>query len=276
MAIDATLAFFYRESTRFQRAPFKGYDGELGIASQLDFWTDDDLQKLNKILRWRAFSLDRSGRRFGQKAWKRRRQFPGAIPSPEVVLFNQFCRLNKTRVLDVGCFEGIHSVSLSLMGAKVIAVDGRVENIVKTIVRSGIYGATIETKKYVFEQDPIEQIPSDIDYVFHRSVLPLMEDPIKHLHDLGKLANLGIYLETVVCSTPTETYHSLGKVFSCIKMPNRRIDGEFSGLGRFSRSIDERTILDSLRFSGFTRVLHQAVWTNQFGQWLRIIALKDN
>ena len=272
---DATLAFYYKKSTLFRRASFGGYERKLGAACQIDSWSDQELKKLNKILEWRCFSVDGIGRRFGQKAWKNKRQVPERIPSPEVVLFNQYCNLSGAKVLDVGSFEGIHSISMSMMGAKVFAVDARVENVVKTIVRSGIYRASVETAKFTFEQEPLDRLPSNIDYIFHRSLLPLMEDPVKHLYDLGEIAKRGIYLDTVVYSKLSETYQTMGKTFRCLTMRNLRMNGEFSGAGKIGRGLEAETIVDSLKEAGFKNILHHALWTNSFGNWLRIIAVKD-
>jgi hypothetical protein len=271
---DVTLAFFYKKSTLFRRASFDGYDRKLAAECQIDSWSDRDLKKLNGIIEWRCFSVDKIGRRFGHKAWKNRRQVPEPIPSSEVTLFSQFCDLKGALVLDVGCFEGIHSISLSLMGAKVVAVDARVENVVKTIIRSGIYRTPVETIKFAFEKDSVDTLPKNIDYVFHRSVLPLMEDPVKHLHDLGKIAKTGIYLDTVIYSKLHETYQTMGQTFPCLTMPNLRTNGEFSGVAKIGRGLEEGTIVNALKTVGFKKILHYNLWNNLFGKGLRIIAVK--
>jgi hypothetical protein len=271
---DVALAFFYKKSTLFRRASFNGYDGTLAAECQIDSWADWEIKTVNRMMEWRCFSVDKNGRRFGQKAWTNKRQIPEPIPSSEVTLFSQFCDLKGSRVLDVGCFEGIHSISLFLMGAKVVAVDARVENVVKTIVRSGLYRAPVETIKFAFEKDSVDTLPKNIDYVFHRSVLPLMEDPVKHLHDLGKIANTGIYLDTVIYSKLHETYQTMGQTFPCLTMPNLRKNGEFSGVAKIGRGLEEGTIVNALKTVGFKKILHHTLWNNVFGKGLRIIAVK--
>ena len=70
------------------------------------------------------------------------------MPDRRIVLMNEQFDLADKHVLEVGCFEGIHTVSLAMLARKVTALDARMENVVKTIVRSAMFGFTPTRANY--------------------------------------------------------------------------------------------------------------------------------
>ena len=123
-----------------KKLPLKGFDGNSNQIKFIDSLSDDDLIKLNGLLPWNCFVADRQGRRFGNSAWPGKRCEPQLLPDRRILLMNEKFQLNDKHVLEFGCFEGIHTIGLSMYAKKVTAVDARIENVVKTITRSALFG----------------------------------------------------------------------------------------------------------------------------------------
>jgi len=101
---------------------------------RIDSLSDADLERLNESLGWAAFVEDSRGRRFGRSS---RRDTPQKIPDGRIRLLEARFDLKQMKVLELGCFEGIHTVALAERAAGVVAVDARIENVLKTMVRCG-------------------------------------------------------------------------------------------------------------------------------------------
>lgn len=164
---------------------------------KLDSLSDSELAELNSILNWNCFTTDSQGRRFGRPHTQKKRGKPQTIPDRRSIILDEVFQIKGCTVLEVGCFEGVHTVSLCSRGALVTAIDSRIENVIKTIVRSNYYGFSPN----VFNCD-VENLSSDMipkikaDYVHHVGVLYHLKDPIKHLIELGALAQKGLILDT--------------------------------------------------------------------------------
>ena len=91
-------------------------------------------------MNWNCFVVDSNGRRFGNQAYQNKRSQPQTIPDKRILLMDEYFSLADKHVLEVGCFEGIHTIGLSKYANRVTAVDSRIENIVKTIVRCSLFG----------------------------------------------------------------------------------------------------------------------------------------
>ena len=116
-------------------------DANLRIPTRyIDHLPDDELEQLNQLLPWRCFTLDGRGRRFGAPASATKRNVPQQIPDRRTPMLDQRFPLAGRTVLEIGCFEGVHTVGLAARAGQVIAIDSRIENVVKTIVRTWSFG----------------------------------------------------------------------------------------------------------------------------------------
>jgi hypothetical protein len=107
---------------------------------QVEILPPAELQRLNEMLPWASFVVDRHGRSFG-KAWSsKKRAAAQPIPDRRIVELDRCWQLAGKQVLELGCFEGIHTIGLMQLGARVVAIDSRIENVVKTIVRCAMFG----------------------------------------------------------------------------------------------------------------------------------------
>ena len=165
----------------------------------IDKMTDAELEELNELLPWKCFVLDGRGRQFGKPASPTKRTEPQAIPDPRITELNDLIPLYDLSVLEVGCFEGVHTAALCALTQHVIAVDSRIVNVVKTIVRCAMSGGYRPT---VFKCDIEKDLDDefwryrDVDVVHHVGVLYHLADPVTHLQRILKMASEAILLDT--------------------------------------------------------------------------------
>ena len=159
---------------------------------------DAELAALNELLDWKCFTLDSRGRRFGNRAWKGKRDQPQVIPDPRIVALDQRFDLRDKHVLEVGCFEGVHTIALCQLAGSVTAVDANLSNVVKTMVRCGFYGCrpTVLPCDVEAWDDQVEQLRADV--VHHVGVLYHLREPVGHVLGLGAMARVGLLLDTHV------------------------------------------------------------------------------
>jgi len=237
-------------------APLGGYHEHRGEIAVVDGLSDAQLAELNGLLPWRAFTVDRHGRRFGGVAWKGKREQPQAMPDRRIRLMHERFGLADRSVLEMGCFEGIHTVGLEGYGARVTAVDGRVENVVKTIVRAACYGYAPRVFVYDVEQVPARVDLLRADFLHHVGVLYHLRDPVRHLLEIGRYIASGVMLDTHYAADGrgTSSYEVDGVAYRY--QPYRELGhaDPFSGLYAESRWLPLETIVALLRQAGFDRV----------------------
>jgi 2-polyprenyl-3-methyl-5-hydroxy-6-metoxy-1,4-benzoquinol methylase len=179
-----------------KKLPLKGYKANLNEIKLIDSLSDDDLIKLNNLLRWNCFVVDRHGRRFGNAAWAGKRAEPQVVPDRRILLMNERFNLSDKHVLEFGCFEGIHTIALSMCAKKVTAIDARIENVVKTIIRCAFFGysPTVFACDVETEMESLASIKADV--ACHIGVLYHLQEPVRHLQKLAKLVTAGVLLDT--------------------------------------------------------------------------------
>jgi tRNA (mo5U34)-methyltransferase len=175
--------------------------------------TDEDLEEFNSMLPWYAGTKLPDGRIIGSlNARPGKRDAPQPIPDKRITRLHEAIDLRGKRVLEVGCFEGIHTIGLCGYGAIVTAVDVRPVNVVKTAVRLAAYGVSATVLPFDVEDEALD-FP-DFDVVFHCGVLYHLEEPVRHLERL--LAHCqSMYLDTHVADElrSGSTLESGGRIF---------------------------------------------------------------
>jgi tRNA (mo5U34)-methyltransferase len=236
--------------------PFDGFPPSPQPVPLLDALSDAELQGLNRALPWHAFTVDGRGRRFGNAGWTGKRAEPQEIPDRRIVLLHERFNLADKHVLEIGCFEGIHTVALARFARSVTAVDARAENVLKTLARCAFYGVSPRVALVNVETRPLPLELLEADIVHHVGVLYHLSDPAAHLRDLGRLARRGLWLDTHVADpgTATRTYESGGKVYRYREFIESGLQDPFSGMSAASRwlLLDDVTAL--LREAGFDSV----------------------
>jgi hypothetical protein len=236
--------------------PLHGYTEHRHEIPYVDPLSDDDLSRLNELLPWKAFTVDRHGRRFGGTAWYGKRDQPQPVPDRRIVLLNQRFALADKHVLEFGCFEGIHTVGLMQFARAVTAVDGRIENVAKTILRAALYGCRPTVFVHDVDQAPASYDPLRTDVLHHVGVLYHLRDPVTHLLELGRYVRLGVMLDTHYAledDTPL-VYEVNSREYPYKRFQERGRADAFSGLGDSSKWLSLGVIIELLRRAGFGNV----------------------
>lgn len=248
VSADSTSGF--RADRR--RAPVSSTIGgrfDKGIDMTLiDSLSDEELERLNDLLPWQCFVLDGKGREFGRPASERKRSSAQPIPDRRIVMLDQRFDLSDKTVLELGCFEGVHTIALARKAKRVVAVDVRIENVVKTMVRCGLFGVSPSIARWNVEEDP--PFDPSCDILHHVGVLYHLLDPVKHLAAVLPRVRVGIMLDTHVApDAPLEPYTSQGREYSCFVY--REQESPFSGAYPTARWMRLDDICELLREYGF-------------------------
>jgi tRNA (mo5U34)-methyltransferase len=233
----------------------KGHPVGLPI-KHVDRLTDAELQELNSILRWNCYVIDGKGRRFGNAANPNKRNVPQEFPDRRVVMLNDRIGLADKSVVEVGCFEGIHTSSLCLFARTVTAVDARVENVAKAILRASLYGFSPTVFVCNVEEYPLPAELSSFDVMFHVGVLYHLRDPVRHLTEISALCRTALLLDTHVAEDgeTTAEYEVAGKPYRYKKFTEGGHQEVFSGVYEHSKWLTTATIVDILKLGGFRKV----------------------
>jgi 2-polyprenyl-3-methyl-5-hydroxy-6-metoxy-1,4-benzoquinol methylase len=231
----------------------KRYDDGRIRAEFVDELSGDDLKRLNELLPWRAFIVDAHGRGFGGTAWRGKRDTPAVIPDPRIERFHERFDLSDKHVLEIGCFEGIHTIALCRLAAQVTAVDARVENVVKTIVRCAFFDERPRVFTYDVEHGHGADQSVHADLCHHVGVLYHLDDPVRHLRRLGEWITQGVMLDTHYAreEDATESYDVDGETFRYKRYRELGRGDVFSGLRPNSKWLLLNDITAILRIAGF-------------------------
>lgn len=236
--------------------PLKGYQPGSKNTEYLDLLTDQDLTDLNSILNWNCFVTDGFGRRFGNLAWGSKRNSPQLIPDRRIISMHERFDLSGKHVLEVGCFEGVHTLGLLDFAQKVTAIDSRIDHVVKTLVRCGMFGKSAHVFKCDIESHDLNSRLLEADYIHHVGVLYHLRDPVKNLIDIGTYIKNGVMLDTHYClpEDVTGSYTVNGKNYSYKKYLEFGEKEAFSGMYDHSKWLLLEDIVACLKEAGFTKV----------------------
>jgi len=229
-------------------------------AAFLDSLPDAQIEELNAILPWNSFVVDGRGRRVGNVPWHGKGRAPEAIPNKRTRQMHEAFGLRGHTVLEIGCFEGAHTLGLCQLGAIVTAVDSRVENVVKTIVRTACFDHHPRVFVCDVERRPLPAERLRADFCHHVGVLYHLADPVTHLRELGELIGRGILLDTHYAADgeATERYQVGAETFAYRRYGEFGYGDVWSGMFDHSKWLTLDTILSLLRGAGFDRVISSA------------------
>jgi hypothetical protein len=231
------------------------YDQGRTASGFVESLSDEDLQRLNELLPWRCFTVDAQGRPLGGTAWRGKRDRPEVIPDRRIQQFHERFDLSDKHVLEVGCFEGVHTIALCRLAEEVTAVDARVENVVKTLVRCAFFDVRPRVLVYDVERDDEDEVLR-ADLCHHVGVLYHLEDPVRHLRRLGTWISRGLMLDTHYAQDEdaTEEYEVDGEGFRFRRYRELGRRDVFSGVRPSSKWLRLEDITELLRGAGFGSV----------------------
>lgn len=230
------------------------YDEGRTSSGSVDRLSAEDLRRLNELLPWRCFTVDTHGRPLGGTAWRGKRDRPETIPDPRIERFHERFDLTDKHVLEIGSFEGVHTIALCRRAERVTAVDARVENVVKTIVRCSFFDVTPRVFVYDVEDDDDERLLADLCH--HVGVLYHLDDPVSHLRRLGTWISRGVMLDTHYArdDDAADEYEVDGERFRFKRYRELGRADVFSGIRPTSKWLRLGDITAELKRSGFDAV----------------------
>lgn len=236
--------------------PLHGFQANRQATPHVDPLSDAELEELNGLLRWHCFTADAHGRRFGRRSAPGKRDTPQAIPDPRIRQMDERFGLAGKSVLEVGCFEGVHTIGLMRHGAQVTAIDSRVENVVKTIVRCAMFDCHPLVFKCDVEVEADHARLPSVDLLHHVGVLYHLADPVTHLERLCAQVRSGLMLDTHYAE-PEQATQSYAVGGRNIRYHHYREGGRgevFSGMYDHAKWLTLETISEVLRNAGFDRI----------------------
>lgn len=245
------------------------------------------LARLNVLLPWTSFNCLEGERRYLGSAWSpTKRARAQRLPDKAVERLNNLVPLRELSVLEVGCYEGLHTGSLAHHARDVWAFDARIENVLKTLVRLWVLG--LERSAVVnlvdIEGDPVkEQLArlgrtDPFDLIYHRGVLYHLSKPIEHLVDMASLGPRHIYLHTQIASDEqvNSTYKcDLGdfEVFSYKE--SKKSHSPFAGMTERAVWLTRDGVFRVLRHVGFEDIQVLDEREERNGLRIELIATRD-
>jgi tRNA (mo5U34)-methyltransferase len=222
----------------------------------VDGLSDAELEELNAMLPWKAFVADGKGRRFGLPASATKRANPNRVPDRRIVALHERINLSSLTVLEMGCFEGIHTVALARLAHHVKACDSRIANVVKAAVRCAMF----QVRPTLFVWDVEKPLPAgqdaSCDVLHHVGVLYHLLDPVAHLEMIAPHVRRAILLDTHYAKPEgaTETYTVNGQAYPYRSFREGGLADMFSGMYGSARWLVLSDLIGLLKKLGFSKV----------------------
>ena len=235
-----------------------------------------DLETFNRLLPWAAATADLRGRAVGAAWSASKRADLQPLQDKRHLAFNATYPLEGRRVLEVGCFEGIHTLSLLSLGAQVIAAEGRVENVLKTLARLWIYDQSTPVLLWDLERPAPAYAPADWDVLHHVGVLYHLSDPVGHLAEVLPRTGSAVLLDTHVAdpSLAQDRYEAGPQIFR-VQRAAERISSPFAGLADHAKWLLLEDLLNLLADMGFADVRLVEDRAERNGRRVTIWAFRD-
>ncbi|MEL6582976.1 MAG: DUF1698 domain-containing protein [Pseudomonadota bacterium] len=219
---------------------------------------DSAFDRLNALLPWFSFFVDDKGRAAGNIYTNRKRHRPDGLNDPRIKNLVALADSPETlTAVEYGCFEGNHTSQLCDAFADVIAIDGRVENCIKTMARTWLLGHRPDVQ--LIDLEEIDKPLPEADVCHHVGVLYHLARPIEHLQKvLANTRSLAL-LDTQICAPGQEnaSIEINGKAYNVFRYKEPNISfAPFAGMVDFAYWLSEATIHELFVESGFSQVTH--------------------
>jgi 2-polyprenyl-3-methyl-5-hydroxy-6-metoxy-1,4-benzoquinol methylase len=246
----------FRRAPPSPPVPFDGYTDGRTAMPLVEALPDMELRALNALLPWRAFLVDGRGRRFGAPASPSKRNAPETIPDRRIVMLHERLDLSEKTVLEVGCFEGLHTIALAQRAKAVLACDARIENVAKTLVRCSLFGLFPSVFVWNVEEAPPPGIDPACDVLHHVGVLYHLADPVAHLSAIAPRVRQGIMLDThyALPEQADAEYEAQARSWRCRSFSEGGRADAFSGMYSTARWLLLDDLTGLLRVLGFAQV----------------------
>lgn len=224
-----------------------------------------NFDRLNVMLPWSSYAMVGNAAALGSAWASHKRAGVTVHPDALVEALNQKLSLAGLSVLELGCFEGHHSLSLAAHCREVWAIDGRIENVVKTLVRVWMAGAEskitcnlLDLEKSTLKAQLAELGRTEpFDVVHHRGVLYHLSDPVANLTQCAEVCTGQLYLHTQIArDEQADAKAQHGNTSYDIyryKEPKTHY-APFAGITEYAQWLTESSLQRLLRDIGFAKV----------------------
>ena len=242
-----------------------------------------NLQRLNAMLPWGSFSSLGEGALLGSPWSSAKRGNVAPMPDPLVGRLNAVLPLAGMSVLELGCFEGMHSLSLAQFAREVWAIDGRIENVIKSLVRVWVAGMEQKIVLHLLDlergtlQGQLAALgrSEPFDLIHHRGVLYHLSDPLGNLEQCAAMTRRHLYLHTQIASEAQADVvlrHPTGEYAAFrYREPNPEF-APFAGITAHAHWITRSGLEKFLRTLGFSTIHVIAELQERNGLRLELIA----
>jgi SAM-dependent methyltransferase len=244
---------------------------------------EGNLERLNALLPWSSF-VTLGKRRVVGAPWSATKRHAATIyPDRLIEQLNRLVPLAGMSVLELGCFEGHQSLNLARHGAEVWAIDGRIENVIKTLVRVWLAGQERKVTVQLLDLERTtmrEQLAAlgrsePFDLVHHRGVLYHLSDPVANLVQCGEITRKHLYLHTQIAApaqADTELRHATGsyEVFRYREASSEY--APFAGITPYAHWLTRASLERLLTNIGFPKIKVLAELEERNGLRLELIA----
>lgn len=236
--------------------PLSGFEENRISIPVVEAISDQDLALLNEMLPWACFVVDSKGRRFGKPMSATKRNQPQTIPDRRIAALNARVPMKDLTVLEIGCFEGIHTVGLAQFAKHVKACDSRIENVVKTVVRCAMFQVMPSVFCWDVEQVPPQGQDISCDVLHHVGVLYHLRDPVAHMRAILPKVSRAVMLDTHYAKPQdvTHSYAVAGREYRYKHFGEGGRAEPFSGMYDCAKWLLLEDLVGLCRESGFSKV----------------------
>jgi 2-polyprenyl-3-methyl-5-hydroxy-6-metoxy-1,4-benzoquinol methylase len=222
----------------------------------IEYIDDINLELVNNLLPWQTYTVDASGRKFGKSVSEIKRNTPQEIPDRRIVELANRTNLHGARVLEIGCLEGIHTVALCTYGAEVTAVDSRIENVLKTVVRLWGYSCRANVSLCNVEVESQLAALGDFDVIVHIGVLYHLVNPVLHLKQIFNKVKKTLVLDTHFATDQmaVSRYVEDGVDYSYMHFIEGGRDAIYAGMYDHAKWLRLETLTDLIKQAGFREI----------------------
>ncbi|MBL8546116.1 MAG: class I SAM-dependent methyltransferase [Hyphomonadaceae bacterium] len=208
------------------------------------------VDEANKAFDWRAATELPNGLMLG-RMFEHKRAVPQTIPDKRIVQLNSIVGLQGKSVLEIGCFEGIHTIGLRTFTDNVTAIDVRPTNVFKALARLSFHGA--DAKVFVADCEKLDQSFGQFDVIFHFGVLYHLMQPVQHLKALGAMGDI-LFLDTHVAASEAElgSENVDGRDYQFALFNEGGWTDPFSGKDDSSKHLTLASLQDAIGNAGFS------------------------
>jgi 2-polyprenyl-3-methyl-5-hydroxy-6-metoxy-1,4-benzoquinol methylase len=246
--------------------------------------TTEQIEKLNSLLPWSTLVAYR-GTLQGAPWDNKKRAAVHSIPDAHIKGLRPW--IEGKRVLEIGCHEGVYTLGLAKYAASVVALDGRMDNIIKTLTRVWLANKSkaIQVVCNNLEDLNVSRLGKAdsegyiFDLIHHNGVLYHLSNPLAHLDNiLDNNPSRVLFLDTHVASETKckHIYNHGGLTYNVHKYaePASRSYSPFAGISADSIWLRMDDLIDYLRKKGFGTIEEKSLREERNGLRCRILCKK--